>query len=754
MQLQAIINDYLKSLQPHKEKQEQLKNAFTNLYDSLPNYGPVNRPELDTFQRCLDKLDRTLESKRLNAVKHDIGQHLEAVRIMAANNEHGSAILAKLEALLAVLNRFQENIIVSLQTQQPTLPQPPPPPPPENNHYQSASHDTMLPPSSSFGSSMMQNLLSEASQNNSPELLSPSHSKLSVIKARTKKLREKLDELHADQAGPSETTPCRLQEAREAYLLEMRRLVKSEIIVPLCFAELGEQTYQRLMTECAVTDVIGRHAIMMRDMHALHEWNEDLPLVYIANMCFPAYDPNTESVHGSRDKLEAEKYRAVENLIKSISPNLNEETRQKLANEILHEIRPSRWQFQCQQAVLLVFGCVGLATCRRVESDRGMKTTIDKQGKQITVEIGSRWMIEWSQQSGDKQRDVAMVKATYRITFVTSKSNGIKDEENCGEVKLSISVSSFKHKHPSLFQRIKTKLDTEKHLLACLLSGTFEKDLRNEPQPKAPTKALSMRSLRHELPQAESPQSAPRALHYKQPSEPSNLWSQKNQPNNPLQTGGRQLLPDRMRNMFQSNIISRPTNTGAEQFYQQQRVTPSAGASGATASSATATTQIAPPTSLAQQYKARSWPRNPGTNSFNILSPDDPMMQNDPEMREFAAQINYQPAPAPGVIPDPDPKRYDLYEDETTTLKESLKQSTLGAKDFYSNGVFDLDELSLIESKPDRYLSAPIGVSLQQLNASSMGGNTNNTQGPLHRRTASLTGLKFENWNDGMHSHS
>ena len=55
-----------------------------------------------------------------------------------------------------------------------------------------------------------------------------------------------------------------------------------------------------------------------------------------------------------------------------------------------------------------------------------MKTTIDKQGKQITVEIGSRWMIEWSQQSGDKQRDVAIVKATYRITFVTSKSNGIK----------------------------------------------------------------------------------------------------------------------------------------------------------------------------------------------------------------------------------------------------------------------------------------------------------------------------------------
>ena len=52
--LPISFSDYLKSLQPHKEKQEQLKNAFTNLYDSLPNYGPVNRPELDTFQRLLN----------------------------------------------------------------------------------------------------------------------------------------------------------------------------------------------------------------------------------------------------------------------------------------------------------------------------------------------------------------------------------------------------------------------------------------------------------------------------------------------------------------------------------------------------------------------------------------------------------------------------------------------------------------------------------------------------------------------------
>ena len=58
----------------------------------------------------------------------------------------------------------------------------------------------------------------------------------------------------------------------------MRRHAKSEFIVPLCFADLGEQAYQRLMSECAVSDVLRRHGTMMRDMHALHEWNEDLPL--------------------------------------------------------------------------------------------------------------------------------------------------------------------------------------------------------------------------------------------------------------------------------------------------------------------------------------------------------------------------------------------------------------------------------------------------------------------------------------------
>merc|ERR1712168_313464 len=101
--------------------------------------------------------------------------------------------------------------------------------------------------------------------------------------------------------------------------MEMRRQTKTEFCVPLCFVELAESSYQKLMNECASYDVINRH---LRDMNSINEMFEDLPLVYIANMCFPAYDPSTESAHGSKDKLESEKYRAVENLIKSISPNL------------------------------------------------------------------------------------------------------------------------------------------------------------------------------------------------------------------------------------------------------------------------------------------------------------------------------------------------------------------------------------------------------------------------------------------------
>ena len=67
-------------------------------------------------------------------------------------------------------------------------------------------------------------------------------------------------------------------------------------------------------------------------------------------MCFPAYDPARESAHGSKEKLQKEKYRAVENLIKSISPNLNEETRQRLAMEILSEIRytPKKLDILCK----------------------------------------------------------------------------------------------------------------------------------------------------------------------------------------------------------------------------------------------------------------------------------------------------------------------------------------------------------------------------------------------------------------------
>ena len=55
----------------------------------------------------------------------------------------------------------------------------------------------------------------------------------------------------------------------------MRRQTKAEFCVPLCFAELAESSYQKLMSECAPYDVINRH---LRDMHSINELYEDLPL--------------------------------------------------------------------------------------------------------------------------------------------------------------------------------------------------------------------------------------------------------------------------------------------------------------------------------------------------------------------------------------------------------------------------------------------------------------------------------------------
>ena len=80
------------------------------------------------------------------------------------------------------------------------------------------------------------------------------------------------------------------------------------------------------------------------------------------------------------------------------------------------QFRPSKWQLQCEQAVLLVFGCSGLISTRKIENST--KTTIDKSGKQIIVDISSKWILEWAQGATEK-REITAIKANYRISFVT-----------------------------------------------------------------------------------------------------------------------------------------------------------------------------------------------------------------------------------------------------------------------------------------------------------------------------------------------
>ena len=55
----------------------------------------------------------------------------------------------------------------------------------------------------------------------------------------------------------------------------MRRQTKTEFRVPLCFVELAESSYHKLMSECAPYEVINRH---LRDMHSITDFYEELPL--------------------------------------------------------------------------------------------------------------------------------------------------------------------------------------------------------------------------------------------------------------------------------------------------------------------------------------------------------------------------------------------------------------------------------------------------------------------------------------------
>ena len=95
-------------------------------------------------------------------------------------------------------------------------------------------------------------------------------------------------------------------------------------------------------------------------------------------------------------KLLDAKIAAVEQLIKSISPNLSEETRSELARKILNEIwsglptiyiytlrdmsirtwpnqskSPQRWHSICEQALHLTFGNAGLTSIKKLEESGG-----------------------------------------------------------------------------------------------------------------------------------------------------------------------------------------------------------------------------------------------------------------------------------------------------------------------------------------------------------------------------------------------
>ena len=157
--------------------------------------------------------------------------------------------------------------------------------------------------------------------------------------------------------------------------------------------------------------------------------------------------------------------------------------------------------------------------------------------------------------------------------------------------------------------------------MACLLSGTFEQKekpkLKQQQHPAARSPMSLPRSFPAphttrvpELPLSESP----RPIHYKQPSEPIlNTWSSGKNQSSLIQPGGLQILPDYfVKNKFHSNDYSTTIQRPINDYYQPGRQQTNSGVSGS---------QIAPPSSIDKQYKARSWPRNPGTNSFG-LAPD------------------------------------------------------------------------------------------------------------------------------------
>ena len=87
-----------------------------------------------------------------------------------------------------------------------------------------------------------------------------------------------------------------------------------------------------------------------------------------------------------------------------------------------------------------------------------------KNNRSVLITIPSRWQIkEDPQRASILGREInidsalAIIKTVYEISFSTSKSSDERPHDNCGKFKMSISVSDFKHRHPNLTSKNRTK---------------------------------------------------------------------------------------------------------------------------------------------------------------------------------------------------------------------------------------------------------------------------------------------------------
>jgi len=694
--LQTAVGEYLNSLEPHKRTYESLKNYLEYLYNQIHDGPYHDRDQLEIFTSCLGHFRETLDGKHVHSLKTQIAPIMIELH-QAAQNGQTDRFIPGFEKLLAILNRFQDSLLRNLQVPNQMN---------QSNHLISSSangirteshnHDRdhicrdqigcdspqigfSKPPSSSImGGLLNDHYLMDQKPNsfrNQQDYESVCYNRLDEIKRKTSKLRNRgsaLDEnfenfddlvLSTIQGEVPNSKLKILQikftEAIDSYILEMRRLTRSpNYLLPICFRELSAAAFQKLFTDCCSQ----RRIPSLRNFDSLNFncVNKDLPhiLVYISNIVYPAYDPSNETNCGTLNKLRDAKISAVEQLIKSISPNLSEDTRSELALKILHEICPQRWYPVCEQALTLTFGSAGLTTLKKLEESGG-KTTINKLDRQIIVEVPSRWAVKPNtetlsiiQKEINPDAELAIIKTTYQIKFFTSKQNS--DElynDHCGSVKMNISVSNFKQKYPNLFLKSKIKLNEEKQLVASLLSGTFKpRDLKkNVPHIRGISEPAYTQST------WEKTTTWPRAEHIGNPNYP------KVQPQIiPQRSDSIERFGSKLRDQFKSprDFSLRSELLPRKGPFQSHRQPPSISYPIHLDSFSNSSVDISAARS-ADQRKAGSWPRNP---SFGLHLDDLDIRENEPSFKQYAEKVhshmnqsgayisqNYQKPPAPGM---------------------------------------------------------------------------------------------------------